>query len=83
MTNVFGMACVRRILGVTQRNRLHSHDIKKHLHLQKEVNYRIQHWHLRYVGHVMTMNEGRYLKIALSGGVHRIRQRGRPPKNAG
>ena len=48
-------------------------DIKKHLHLQKEVNYRIQQWHLRYFGHVMRMNDGRYPKIALLGGVHRIR----------
>ena len=48
-------------------------DIKKHLHLQKEVNYRIQQWCLRYFSHVMRMNDGRYLKIALLGGVHGIR----------
>ena len=29
--NVFEMACLRRILGVTLRNRLRNNDIKKHL----------------------------------------------------
>ena len=36
------MAYLRRILGVTQTDRLHNEDIKKHLHLQKEVNDGIQ-----------------------------------------
>ena len=36
--NVSEMACV----GITQRDRLHRADIKKQLHLQKKVNYRIQ-----------------------------------------
>ena len=36
--NVFEMAC----LGITRRDRLLNDDLKKHLHLQKEVNYRIQ-----------------------------------------
>ena len=46
---------------------------------QKKVNYRI--WGLTYFDHVMRMNDGRYLKIALLGGVHGIRQRGRPPNH--
>ena len=51
------MACLRRILGVTRRDRLHNDDIKKHLHLQKEVNYRIRQRCLRYFSHVMRMND--------------------------
>ena len=35
---------------------------------------------MRYFGHVMRMNDGRYPKIALLGGVHGIRQRGRLKK---
>ena len=38
-----------------------------------KLNYRIRQWRLRYFGHVMRMNDGRYPKIALLGGVHGIR----------
>ena len=51
-----------------------------HLHLQKEVNYRIWQWRLEYLGHVRKMNDGRYRKVALLGGVHGIKQRGWPKK---
>ena len=36
---------------------------------------------LRYFGYVMSMNDGRYPKIALLGGLIGIRRRGRPPKH--
>lgn len=77
--DVFEMISLRRILGVTRRDRL-CNDIKKPLHLQKEVNYRTEYQHLRYFGHVMRMNDGSYPKTALLGGVHGIRQRGSPQK---
>ena len=48
----------------TKRDRLCYHDIKKYLHLQEEVNYRIQQWSLRYFNHVMRMNDSRYPKIS-------------------
>ena len=75
--NVFNMACIRRILGITQRYKLCNNDIKEYHHLQKEVNYRIWQWCLRYFSHVMGMNDIRYPKIALLGRMHRIRQKGR------
>ena len=71
--NVSELAGLGRILGVTRRDRLQNNDIKKHLHLEKEVNYRIWQQYLRYFGHLMRMNDGRYLKIALLRGVHGIR----------
>ena len=61
-------------------DRLHNYAIKEHFHLLKEVNYRIWQWCLRYFSLVMRMNNGRYPKIALLGGVYWIRQRKRPPK---
>ena len=76
--NVLEMAYLRRILGSTQRDRLYYSDVKKHLHLQKGVTYRILQWCLRYFDHVMRMNDGRYPKIAQLRRVHGTKQRGRP-----
>ena len=70
---MFEMAGLRRILGVTRRDRLPNDDIEKHLHLQKEVSYRIQQRLLRRFSHAVRMNDGRHLKIALFGGVLGIR----------
>ena len=71
--HVFEMACLRSVLGITRRDRMHNDDIKHHLHLQKEAKCWIQQGHLRYFGHVMKVNGGTYLKIALLRKVQGIR----------
>ena len=38
---------------------------------------------MRYFGHVRRMNDRRYQKIALFGGAHGIRQRGKSKKTLG
>ena len=69
------MAGLRRILGLTQRDRLHNEAINKHLNLQKKVSSRIWPWCLRFSSHVMRKNDSRCPDIALLGRVHRIRKR--------
>ena len=76
---VFEMACLRKIEGVTRRDRIRNEEIYNRLNIKHDIVDRIQNRRLRYFGHVTRMQNERYPKIALNGYVHG-RRRGRPKK---
>jgi len=77
---VFEMNCLRRIKGVTRRNRIRNADIRMELNISMDVVQRIQRRRLRYFGHITRMKADRLPNIALFGRVHGSRKRGRPKK---
>jgi len=77
---VFEMMCLRRILGVSRRDRLRNTFIKNSLHLDQDVIHKITVKRLKYFGHIIRMPPTRYPKMALEGNVKGKRPRGRPPK---
>ena len=74
------MGCLRRIKGVTRRDRIRNVDIREELKIKIDVIQRIQRKRLRYFGHVNRMAPNRLPYIALFGHVHGQRKRGRPRK---
>ena len=76
----FEMSCLRRIEGVTRRDRIRNEEIRTRLKVQANIVTKVQHKRLRYFGHVIRMKDERYPKIALYGRVHGSRGRGRPKK---
>ena len=64
---VFEMACLRKILGVTRRDRLRNTRVRELLHYCKDLPTSIRKTKLKYVGHVNRMGNGRYPKILLEG----------------
>ena len=77
---VFEMSCLRRIKGVTRRDRIRNIDIRDEMGVRVDVVKRIQGRRLRYFGHVVRMKPERLPNIALFGHVHGVRRRGRPKK---
>jgi len=77
---VFEMACLRRIEGVTRKDRIRNREIYSRLDIKYDVVSRIQNRRLRYFGHLSRMENGRYPKIALNGHVQGKRRRGRQKK---
>jgi len=77
---VFEMNCLRKIKGVTRRDRLRNVDVRRDLNMKVDIVQRIQTRRLRYFGHVTRMKGDRLPTIALSGQVHGARKRGRPKK---
>jgi len=77
---VFEMSCLRKLEGVTRRDRIRNEEIYNRLHLSLNIVDRIQQRRLRYFGHVSRMGRSRYPKIAMEGYVHGQRRRGRPKK---
>jgi len=77
---VFEMACLRRIEGVTRRDRIRNTEIYNRLNIRCDIVSRIQNRRLRYFGHMNRMGSDRYPKIALNGYVHGKRRRGRQKK---
>ena len=57
---VFEMACLRKILGVTRRDRLRYTRVRELLHYCKDLPTSIRKTKLKYVGHVNRMGSGRY-----------------------
>ena len=77
---VFEMTCLRKIEGVTRRDRIRNEEIRGRLHVQQDIVGDIAKRRLRYFGHISRMDDGRYPKIAFNGYVHGQRRRGRPKK---
>jgi len=75
---VFEMMCLRRILGVTRRDRIRNTCIRETLDIQRDIVARITERRLKWYGHVMRMEECRLPYIALHGYVHGSRNTGRP-----
>ena len=77
---VFEMAVLRKIAGVTRKDRKRNDDIMTELGLTMDIIDRIQQKRLRYFGHVVRMKNYRLPKIALYGRVNGTRSRRRPRK---
>jgi Reverse transcriptase (RNA-dependent DNA polymerase) len=77
---VFEMNCLRKIQGITRRDRKRNDDIRRELGLEIDIVQRIQKKRLGYFGHVVRMNSERLPNVALFGHVHGSRRRGRPKK---
>jgi len=77
---VFEMNCLRKIKGVTRRDRIRNVEIRAELGIRMDVVQRIQRKRLRYFGHVVRMKTERFPNVALFGHVHGSRKRGRPRK---
>ena len=77
---VFEMTILRRILGVTRRDRWRNEDIRMTLGLPRTVVDEVQHRRLSYFGHVCRMKAERLPYISLFGRIHGFRPVGRPKK---
>ena len=77
---VFEMNCLRKIKGVTRRDRVRNTVIRSELKVEVDVVQRIQRRRLRYFGHITRMTGERLPAMAFSGNVHGSRRRGRPKK---
>src|SRR6218665_3817068 len=77
---VFEMACLRKIEGVTRRDRIRIEEIFNGLNIRIGIIDRIRNKRLRYFGHLNWMKNERYPKIAYNGYVHGTRKRGRQKK---
>ena len=75
---VFEMACLRRIVGVSRRDRIRNTLVKERVNIMADVVQRVAERRLRFFGHVMRMQPYRLPYIAIHGQVHGKRGRGRP-----
>ena len=76
---VFEMACLRRIMGVSRRDKIRNATIRDTLDVQTTLVDRIRAKQLSYFGHVKRMPPSRYPKITLEGRIPGKRPQGRPP----
>jgi len=76
---VFEMSVLRRICGITRRDRRRNVDIKQELDVKLDIVQRLQR-RLTYFGHVARVNNSRYANILLHGYGSGQRTRGRPKK---
>ena len=77
---VFEMSVLRRILGVSRRDRRRNEDIRLFLGLSRNVAEEVQRCRLMYFGHVCRMEAVRFPYIILYGRIHGSRPVGRPKK---
>jgi len=64
---VFEMACLRKIEGVTRRDRIRNEEIYRRVGMNQDILSRIQQRCLRHFGHISRLQDNRYPKIALHG----------------
>ena len=76
----FEMSCLRRILGISRRDRIRNDHIRQKLDLETTIMDRIHSRRLTYYGHVIRMCNNRLPLITLSGSTRGTRPKGRPPK---
>ena len=74
------MSCLRRIAGVSRRDRIRNEDIKRNLSIRRDIIEKVEIRRLRYFGHVSRMEQIRLPYIAMHGRVNGMRGRGRPKK---
>ena len=74
------MSVLRKILGVTRRDRRKNVDIMKALDIDNDIAELLRLRWLSYFGHVSRMVAERLPYIALFGSTERSRTRGRPRK---
>ena len=76
----FEMSCLRRILGISRRDRIRNDNIRQKLDLETTMMVRIHSRRLSYYGHVIRMCNNRLSPITLFGSTRGTRPKGRPPK---
>ena len=76
----FEMSCLRRILGISRRDKIRNDCIRKQLGLETYIMDRIQKRQLAYYGHIIRMDNSRLPLITIDGSTKGTRPRGRPPK---
>jgi len=76
---VFKMTVLRRIRGITRRDRRRNVDIRKKLGVTRDVVSEVRHRRLSYFGHVVRL-PSRVSNLLLYGKVEGTRPRGRPKK---
>ena len=74
------MTCLRKIEGVTRRDRIRNIEIRGRLHVQQDIVGNITKRRLRYFGHISRMDNGRYPKIAFNGYFHTPTEKERKAK---
>jgi len=57
---VFEMACLRKIEGVTKRDKLRNSEIQRRLKWKHDVIQRMQQRRLKFFGHVVRMSNDRF-----------------------
>ena len=76
----FEMSCLRRILGISRRDRIRNDNIRQRLDLETTIMVRNHSRRLTYYGHVIRMYNNRLPLITLFGSTRGTRPKGRPPK---
>ena len=76
----FEMMCLRKIMGVSRRDRIRNTTIRKTLGADLTVLDKISRKRLLYFGHIKRMPPSRFPKMALECLIQGVRPRGRPPK---
>jgi len=74
------MAVLRKICGITRRDRRRNVDILKELQMEKDINEVLQTRRLTYFGHETRMEMDRSPNILMHGYTHGRRPRRRPRK---
>ena len=77
---VFEMTVLRRICGVTLRDRWRNEDIRSSLGMEMDIVKQVQRRRLTYFGHVIRMDKERWPNVILHGNIHGSRPKGRPRK---
>jgi len=75
---VFEMACLRRITGISRRERIRNTVIRGKAGVKENILQKIARSRMRYLGHVIRMPNSRFPNMAFYGQVHGQRSRGRP-----
>ena len=76
----FEMSCLRRITGVSRRDRIKNVTTRAQTNCEISIAQKIHHKQLLYFGHASRMSNTRLPKIALECNIEGLRPRGRPPK---
>ena len=77
---VFEMRCLRRILGVSLRERRTNESIRKALGMPNSITEVIKRKRLKWFGHISRRSPNSYVSLALRQDFPNPRPRGRPPK---
>jgi len=67
MLKTFEAAVLRKMCGITKRDRLRNVDILKELKMEKGINEVLQTRRLTYFGHVTPVEKDRYPNILMHG----------------
>ena len=72
------MGCLRRIVGVSRRDKMRNTDIRRKAGVEDDIVLKITRRRMRYFGHVVSMPPSRFPNMAFYGRVQGQKSRGRP-----